>query len=108
MYNVLQILPDDNILYVTRNGFDENGNINDSLYQEIKVSSSTKIVRYDSNEDEFTPYAEGTESTALTVNDLKEANNFGMDCSKVLITYVSSTTSSSSVTPTAKFIVIYD
>ena len=108
MFNVLQVLPDSNALYVTRSGFDENGEIDDSTYEEIRVSSSTKIVRYDSNAEEFTPYAEGTEDTALTISDLKEAMYYGSDCSKVLITYVSSTTNSSSALPTARFIVIYE
>lgn len=107
MFNVLQVLPDTNALYVTRSGFDENGQIDDSTYDEIRVSSSTKIVRYDPETEEFTPYADGTEDTALTITDLKEAMYYGDDCSKVLITYVSSTTSASSTTPTARFIVIY-
>ncbi len=108
MFNVLQTLPDENALYVTKNGFDATGTIDDSSYEEIKVSSSTKIVRYDSDTDEFTPYAEGSENTSLALTDLRDAMYYGSDCSKVLITYVSSTTNSSSVTPTAKFIVIYE
>lgn len=108
MFNVLQVLPDENALYVTKNGFDASGAIDDTTYEEIKVSSSTKIVRYDSDTDEFTPYAVGTDSTSLAITDLQDAVYYGADCSKVLITYVSSTTNSSSVTPTARFIVIYD
>ncbi|MCH5211940.1 MAG: S-layer homology domain-containing protein [Oscillospiraceae bacterium] len=108
MVNIMQVLTDENLLYVTRDGFDESGNINESDYMEIKVSSSTKIVRYDAEEREFTPYAKGTESTALTIQDLKGANDYGTSCSKVLVTYVSGSTSSSSAVPTAKFIVIYE
>lgn len=106
MCNVLQVLDAENLIYVTPNGFDDSGNL-PSDYIEIKVSSSTKIIRYDSNEDEFTPYAEGTTDTALAVTDLKGAEDYGDGCSKILLTYVSGSTSSSSATPTAKFIVIY-
>ena len=106
MCNIMQVLTDENVLYVTRDGFDDLGTLNESDYFEVKVSSSTKIVRYDADEDEFTPYVKGTESTALTVNDLKDAENYGMNCSKVLITYVTGS-GSSSASPTAKFIVIY-
>lgn len=108
MFNILQVLPDTNAIYATKSGFDENGNIDDSTYEEIKISSSTKFIRYDSETEEFTPYAEGTEDTTLTLTDLKEALYYGEDCSKVLVTYISSTTSASSTTPTARFIVIYE
>ncbi|MGN0183112.1 MAG: S-layer homology domain-containing protein [Candidatus Ornithomonoglobus sp.] len=106
MCNVLQVLDAENLIYVTPNGFDESGNL-PSDYTEIKVSSSTKIIRYDSLEDEFTPYAEGTESTALAITDLKGAEDYGDGCSKILLTYVSGSKTTSSATPTAKFIVIY-
>lgn len=108
MVNIMQVLTDENMLYVTRDGFDESGNLNENNYMELKVSSSTKIVRYDKDKKEFTPYAQGTESTALTVQDLKDAQNYGDACSKALITYVSGSTTSSTATPTAKFIVIYE
>lgn len=108
MFNVIQVLADDSKIYVTKNGFDESGVLDESEYEEVKVSSSTKYIRYDSDKEEFTPYAEGTDNTNITLTDLKEARNFGADCSKVLVTYTSSTSSSSTVTPTARFIVIYD
>ncbi len=108
MVNIMQVLPEENMLYVTRDGFDESGNLNENNYMELKVSSSTKIVRYDKDLKEFTPYAQGTENTALTVQDLKEAENYGSACSKALVTYVSGSTSTSTATPTAKFIVIYE
>ena len=107
MCNIMQVLSEDNLLHVTRNGFDEFGFLDDSDYTEIKVSSSTKIVRYDSDEEEFTPYVKGTDSTTLTINDLKDAENYGSSCSKVLITYVSGSRTKSTTNPTAKFIVIY-
>lgn len=107
MFNLIQVLSDDSKLYVTKNGFNEDGTLVNDSYEEVKFSSSTKILRYDEKKKEFTPYAEGTENTALTVTDLKESKNYGQECSKILITYVSSTTSSTAA-PTAKFIVIYN
>ena len=107
MCNIMQVLNEENKLYVTQDGFDELGILNEDNYMEIKVSSSTKILRYDADEEEFTPYVKGSESTALTVNDLKDSENYGINCSKALITYVSSSTSASTASPTAKFIVIY-
>ena len=109
MYNVMQVLSEDNMLYLMQTGFEEDGTYDENNYLEIKTSSSTKIVRYDADKDEFTPYAEGTDSTALAVSDLKDAKNYGSGCSKILLTYASSSlTASSSTTPTAKFIVIYE
>lgn len=106
MCNVLQVVEDENLIYVTRSGFDENGALPED-YIEIKVSGSAKIIRYDSAEDEFTPYAEGTTSTPISFKDLKGAEDYGDACSKILVTYVSASTNDSSSTPTAKFIVIY-
>lgn len=108
MCNIMQVLSEDNLLYVTRDGFDEYGFLNENDYMEVKVPTSTKIVRYDPDEEEFSPYVKGTESTALTINDLKDAENYGSSCSKVLLTYVSGSKSSSTSNPTAKFIVIYE
>ena len=92
---------------VTASGFDEAGVIDDSDYLEIKVNSSTRYIRYDSDTEEFTPYALGTEDTKITLNDLRPAEFYGSDCSKILVTYVYTSSSSSTATPTAKFIVIY-
>lgn len=106
MCNVRQVLEDENQIYVTASGFDAEGKLPDD-YIEIKVSSSTKIVRYDSTENEFTPYAEGTSGTSISFKDLKGAEDYGDNCSKILLAYVSGSIKDSSVTPTAKFIVIY-
>lgn len=107
MFNLLQALTEDNSIYVTTSGFDEAGVIDDSDYLEIKVNSSTRYIRYDSDTEEFTPYALGTEDTKITLNDLRPAEFYGSDCSKILVTYVYTSSSSSTATPTAKFIVIY-
>lgn len=84
MYNVSQVLVDDKKLYVTRNGFDANDELDDSDYEEISIQSSTKIVRYDENEQEISPYAPDT-TTNLTINDLRDAKNYGTNCSKILV-----------------------
>lgn len=108
MCNVMQVLPESNLLYVTQDGFDEFGLLNEDNYMEIKTSSSTKVIRYDADDDKFTPYVKGSESTTLGVQDLKDAENYGSGCSKILLTYVSGSTSHSTSSPTAKFIVIYE
>ena len=105
MYNVLQTLTDENQLYVTRKPFDANGETTDTSYETIRISSSTKIVRYDEDEDEFTPYAAGTD-TLLTINDILDAEGFGTGCSKIAIGVFHNSASSS--IPTIEFVVIYD
>lgn len=103
VYNVLQALYDENKLYVTKDGFDANGvNIANS-YDTINITSSTVLLRYDADEEEFTPYAVDS-SEKLTINDIVDAENSGTNCSKVLV--VSYHTSST--TPTIRFIVIYE
>ena len=52
----------------------------------------------ESNEKEFSPYVEETE-TALTFLDLKAAQNYGSECSKILVC---------SLQGRARLIVIYD
>lgn len=84
MYNVSQVLPEEKKLYVTRNGFDSNSELDDSDYEEITIQSSTKIVRYDENEKEVSPYVLDT-TTNMTINDLKDAKNYGINCSKILV-----------------------
>lgn len=84
MYNVSQVLTEEKKLYVTRNGFDANDELDDSDYEEISIQSSTKIVRYDENEQEISPYALDT-TTNMTINDLKDAKNYGKNCSKILV-----------------------
>ena len=105
MYNVLQTLTDENQLYVTRMPFDAKGETTDTSYETIRISSSTKIVRYDEDEDEFTPYAAGTD-TLLTINDILDAEGFGTGCSKIAVGVFHNSASSS--IPTIEFVVIYD
>ncbi len=88
MYNVSQVLLDDKKLYVTKDGFTagEDGTLvlDDSNYEEVTITSATKIVRMEDTRDEISRYASGT-TTDMSINDLKDAKNFGAGCSKVLI-----------------------
>ena len=87
VFNVSQVLTEDKKLYVTKNGFDEvDGSmvLDDSDYEEIAVTSSTKIVRMEPERDEISRYVADT-TTDLTINDLKDAKNYGTDCSKIIV-----------------------
>lgn len=98
MYNVSQVFEDEKKLYVTRNGFDSDGSLDDSNYEEIEITSSTKMLRMESNRKELSKFAEDT-TTELAITDLKSAQYFGTECSKILVC------SSKGV---AKLIVIYN
>lgn len=101
MFNVSQVLADENKIYVTKSGFDEvdgTWTLNDENYEEIPISSSTKFVRMETERDEISPYVPDTTSN-LTINDLKDAKNYGTDCSKILV-FMSK--------GTAKLVIIYN
>ena len=104
MFNVMQVLPEEKLLYLTKKGFDADGNTTATSYETIAVNDSTKILRYDSDADEYTPYIVNSTSTMLSITDILDIENYGMGCSKVMLHYWSE----SSGTPTAKFIVIYE
>ncbi len=88
MYNVSQVLLEDKKIYVTKNGFttDDSGNtiLDDSDYEEISITSSTKILRMEDDREEISRYAVGT-TTDMSINDLKDAKNYGTECSKILV-----------------------
>ena len=87
MANVSQVLPDENKLYLTKKGFtDEDGEwvYDEGDYEELTVSSSTKIIRMDNNRRSFSRYIDGT-TTDIKYTDLRDAKNYGTDCSKVLV-----------------------
>lgn len=88
IYNVSQVLEDEKKLYVTKTGFtpDEDGiyQLDDSNYEEITVTSSTRILRMEEDRDEISKYASGT-TTDMSISDLKDAKNYGIDCSKILV-----------------------
>lgn len=88
MYNVSQVLTDEKKIYVTQGGFSlsEDGSqvIDDSSYEEISITSSTKILRMEEDREEISRYAADT-TTDMSINDLKDAKNYGTGCSKVLV-----------------------
>lgn len=92
MYNVYQIQEESNKLFVTQGGFavDDNGEAENTLYdtdnyEEITISSGTRIIRMDRDgRVKFSPNVEDTD-TALTYRDLKAAQNYGSECSKILV-----------------------
>ena len=104
MYNVLQTIESENKLYVSPTLYESPGVINTN-YEVINITSSTKIVRYDKDEDEFTPYAVGTD-TPLKIGDILDAEGCGAACSKIAVGAYHNPSVSS--TPTIEFIVIYD
>lgn len=92
MYNVYQIQEDSNKIFVTQGGFEvkDDGSVANTLYdtdnyEELTISSGTRIIRMDrEGKAKFSVNAEGTD-TALTYRDLKPAQNYGSGCSKVLV-----------------------
>ena len=91
MFNVYQIQEENNKLLVTQGGFASYGGIADNVlydtdnYEEITISSSTRIIRMDRDARvKFSTTVEGTDTT-LTYRDLKAAQNYGSDCSKILV-----------------------
>ena len=100
MYNVLQVITDEepNKLYVTKDDPDSS-----SDYESINITSSTKIVRYDKDLEEFVSTAPDS-TQELTINDIYDIENYGSECSKIMVvSYNSSTTAE----PAIRFIVMY-
>ncbi len=100
MYNVLQTLVDDNLIYVTKDAFtdtDEDGiwELSEDNYESLNIANA-KIVKYNSSADTL---------TEATINDLKGAKDVSTDCSKIA---VMSYQSSSSAGYAHRFIVIYE
>lgn len=87
MANVSQVLLEENKLYLMKSGFtkqDGEWTYDESDYEELSVSSSTKIIRMDKNRKGFDRYVEDT-TTDLSYTDLRDAKNYGINCSKVLV-----------------------
>ncbi len=104
MFNVLQTLPEEKLLYLTKKGFDADGNPPTSHEETIAVSDNTQILRYDSNEEKYTPYIVDSTSEKLSITDILDIEHNGIGCSKIMLHYYSDIGG----TPTAKFIVIYE
>lgn len=93
MFNVAEVLEDENKIRVTQGGFDASGNLTDIADEKesiFTISSSTKIFRIEDGAKGVSPYVADTE-TALTISDLKDAKNYGKDCSKILIVRIVNT-----------------
>lgn len=93
MFNVSEVLEDESKIVVSQGGFDDEGNLTEIAEEAesiLTVSSSTKIFRIESDAKGISPYVEDTE-TALTISDLKDAKNYGTDCSKILVIRIAST-----------------
>ena len=89
---------------MTKKGFDFSGNSLADSYDTIKITNSTAILRYDKDEEEFTPYAiDSTEK--LTINDILDIENSGTNCSKIM---VGSYHANASAIQEIKFIIIYE
>lgn len=89
MYNLIQIDTDNSVIRVTTSGFvkDENGQYvipSDAEEKRLGITDSFTILRYDSKNDEITPYIEGTQ-TAIGIEDLTDALTSGTDCNKIAI-----------------------
>lgn len=90
IYNVYQVPEDIARLYLTKEGFDaETGELRastDLVYDEVGITSSTKILRMEVIQGKMTisPYMPDSE-TAITTQDLKDASHYGSECSKVMV-----------------------
>jgi len=104
VYNVIEVLEDGGkySLRLTRDPIVEDG----SDYEEtnLAVESDTIVFRVDKDNEEVTPYAEGSDSEMITVDTLNEAAYSGVDCSKIAVYMYGS----SKTTRKCKFILIYE
>ncbi len=98
MYNVTQVFEDDNRIYVTKNGFNDDDSYDEEDFEEIEITSSTKFLRMDFDKKEVSQYALDT-TEPLSIMDLKAAQYYGKECSKILIC---------SQKGSAKLIVVYE
>lgn len=103
--NVVEVSNDDDseekYIRVTQDGFDDDGNIIEGNDERFEIPKTLKIIKYDSSKsssDKMSTTASGT-TTALTIDDLKDAKYNGTDCSKVLLYTMKGK---------IKFIVIYE
>lgn len=89
VFNISQVLTDEKKLYVTKGGFsilDPTAVVDEENYEEVSITSSTKIIRMEDDRKEVSRYVDNT-TTDLSINDLRDAKNYGADCSKVLIAF---------------------
>lgn len=84
--NVVEAKIDDEDRYirVTRDGFDDDGNISSDNEERYSVDANVPIIRFSTSKDTLSAYVGGT-TTKLTIEDLSGAKTSGSDCSKVFI-----------------------
>jgi len=88
MYNVLRIVTDENEIHVTQSGFNNDGTMGDVGYEDVAITSSTKILRavedQSGNLASFSTFEEdGT--TPLSIESFKDAQSYGTSCSKIMV-----------------------
>ncbi len=96
MYNVVRML-DDNTIQVTKEGFAADGSMDiDAVdVEEIKISSSTNMIKLAANGRFVTVDDEGND---LSITSLKDVEHFGVECSKIMV---------STIIGSVKLVVIY-
>ncbi|MCH5186124.1 MAG: S-layer homology domain-containing protein [Oscillospiraceae bacterium] len=85
MANVSQVIHDDDDIYIhiTQDGFD--GDVLDTdNSMRYEVSEKTPVVKYNISKETVSAYIDGT-TTKLNVSDLKDAENNGTSCSKIMV-----------------------
>lgn len=88
MANILEVIEEDgkNILRVSRSGFDPStGEWIEGEEERIPITSSTKYLRIDDNRKTVTAYADDSNTTKLSLEDLKDYKGFGKDCTKAML-----------------------
>ena len=95
IYNVYQLVEDTNgtinKMYLTKEGFDAStGELRSAdkvSYDEVTVSSNTRFIRMENSPSGITFNAYAPDTTeAITARDLKDAQHYGSECSKVMVT----------------------
>lgn len=89
VYNVYQVPDDGSKLQLTKEGFVDGALRADEIVdiREVKVSSTTKILRMEKNGSEVTFTTKAVDSEAdMALTDLYDAKNYGESCSKVIVT----------------------
>ncbi len=85
MYNVMQVINDTNQIYVTKHGFDENGQlVKDDDYEVITVSPSTRFLKMNDDRESLSLYS-GDSANTLKISDLLDVQYYGEECSKILV-----------------------
>lgn len=87
MFNVLRVIPDENKLQVTSEGFVDGKLVPDN-YEDVVISTSTPIIKAVKNASgnitKFTQYEDDGE-TKLSINSFLEADDYDTACSKILV-----------------------